>query len=671
MKIWKKCAGVILLICLAGCATPTPIITPTAVEPPRPQPTSTLPPALPAAVPAPERKTQIKPEIKPTPATFEGPLDAQVSARLGKGLYGALALSPDGKTLAVASTAGIYLFEPDTLKQKGVISDRYPAEVLAWSPDGKQLAAGSLKDTRVTLWEMQNRLLIKTLTAGPVFDLGWSADSENLLVGKHGNTVEVWNVLAGRHRLTLNRQTGTSVSNILDGSLSWSASGAVAFVRPDEGLMVLDGKSGANLFNYKLAAPISRPTRVKWSPDGRWLAVAELAPENVWLLDGQNGQVQMVFKTEVGGVTALAWSIDARYLAVGGHSAGVEIWNVQNKEAVRALENVTGLVNGLTWLNIDHLAVSSENGELLAVWDAFLGEQASAQRGTGPVSHLAWSLDSKILASVQGEHIYQWDSVQRKNLAEVTICPPACVGQLRRFDYRVGVGEWSLLTHETTPRWFLYGKEGLSQPPLPGLKLSGDLVWSRDGLLAAVLQQAPDFSGVILWEQGTGEIHRLALDPGEINLSGILAWSPDKKWLAIEGVQNIILWNLGTNRPLRLKKDNALLTSLVWSPDTQWVAAGTVSGQVWVWEARKALQVQRLDMGARVSGLTWAASEGRLAASSNGLEKMGKVWVWDIRSGRTLKTLENLPQINDLSYSPDGSLLAAGAEDGTIWLLTP
>ncbi len=116
-------------------------------------------------------------------------------ARLGKGSVKAVAFSPDGRFLAVASSIGVWLYDAKTFDEVRLLeSDRWLTS-LAFSPDGSMLASGSYDDT-IKLWDTRSYKEIATLKGhtDSVRSVSFSPDGSLLASGSDDGTVILWDI---------------------------------------------------------------------------------------------------------------------------------------------------------------------------------------------------------------------------------------------------------------------------------------------------------------------------------------------------------------------------------------------------------------------------------------------------------------------------------------------
>ena len=188
-------------------------------------------------------------------------------ARLGKGIIGDVAWSPDGTRLAVTSSIGIWLYDAATGDEVALLTghtDRVWSVV--FSPDGQTLASGSWDET-IRLWEVASGQEKATLEGhtGPVTSVSFSPDGQTLASGSLDKTVRLWEVASGQEKATLEGHT----SGVF--SVSFSPDGQTLASGSDDGTIrlweVASGQEKATLEGHT-----SGVFSVSFSPDGQTLA---------------------------------------------------------------------------------------------------------------------------------------------------------------------------------------------------------------------------------------------------------------------------------------------------------------------------------------------------------------------------------------------------------------
>ena len=131
------------------------------------------------------------------PITVDNADQIEQLAMLGRGLPRDVAYSPDGATLAVASSVGIWLYEADDLDAVPRFLDGHTDFVysVAWSPDGTALASAS-GDRTVRLWDAATGEQTAVLEGHTwtVTSVAWSPDGTALASASLDGTVRLWGI---------------------------------------------------------------------------------------------------------------------------------------------------------------------------------------------------------------------------------------------------------------------------------------------------------------------------------------------------------------------------------------------------------------------------------------------------------------------------------------------
>ncbi len=171
---------------------------------------------------------------------------------------------------------------------------------------------------------------------------------------------------------------------------------------------------------------------------------------------------------------------------------------------------------------------------------------------------------------------------------------------------------------------------------------------------------------VQLWDvRGKKELK--SLPTGVSSTRGVVAYSPDGKFLAVGYEADVGLWDVAARKQVRrLTGFAGGLSSLSFSADGKRLAAGTNQG-VAIWDTESGLPRPDLGHGYSVDALEFTP-DGRTVATGAGYTD-ATVRMWDAFTGQAKGCWRGHREgVEALAYSPDGTLLASGSQDTTVRL---
>ncbi len=473
---------------------------------------------------------------------------------------------PNGDWIAAQIANGpIRLFKPDGTPDQEFPNSSNNYSGLAWTPDGRRLAAVRAFGNEVQQWTVEGvpgELLHGR--GGTRNTIGWGPESRRIAV-LDKNLLKILNADASVAKSIELKAKDRS-------ALSWSPDGETLAVAHQIGatvtLLTPDGEERGVID--------SCPGNVlAWSPDSRWLATAgcpvDAGTIRLWDPHGKPGPVfdRLSKLTNIaGGVNSIDWSHDGTKFATSGDDGSVRIWNADGSQQVRLMGNRSA-AHSVSWSQDDRRIVAGGN------YPSYPGQE------------------------FEGGAIWIW------NLEEPTT-PIAAADDLQGLVSWSPQGRWiAAVTHDwsmSESRVRLLSPDGQIAREFGKVKNSAISApsWSPDGESLVVGQ-----AGLRIWHETGREgqiIHATA--------NGPVAWSPNGNRIVGAVPKSLLMWN-SDGKPLASPSgvEGTYVFALAWSRDSTRFASGGSRYQIW--KDSGSLERTIASRSGTVRALSWSPAKGR------------------------------------------------------------
>ena len=505
--------------------------------------------------------------------------------RLGKGrLSGSIAYSPDGTRLAVASEIGIWLYDTTTHQEVALLTGHtFAVTSVAFSPDGQTIASASSAG-EVRLWDAHTGEHKQTLRGRRwrrrIESIAFSPDGQTIASASSGDwnygEVRLWDTHTGAHKQTLAHTNDVySVAFSPDGQTIASAS-------RDYTVRLWDTRTGTH--KQTLKGHTSAVISVAFSPDGQTIASASW-DHTVRLWDTRTGTHKQTLKGHTSTVYSVAFSPDGQTIASASRDHAVQLWDAHTGAHKQTLKGHTSAVYSVAFSPDGKTIASTSWDGTILLWDARTGRHKQTLKGhTSTVydeiydevyseaTSIAFSPDGQTIASASWNHAVRlWDvrTGEHKQISDwgtsVAFSPDGqTIASADSWDGTILL--WNAHTGE-------------HKQTLGYTSAVYSVAFSPDGQTIA----SASWGGVWLWDARTGE-HKQTLG-GRRFWSTSVAFSPDGQTIASASRDYTVrLWDARTGEHKQTLSHTSEVSSIAFSPDGQTIARASYRGTILLWD---------------------------------------------------------------------------------------
>jgi WD40 repeat protein len=338
------------------------------------------------------------------------------------GLFGRLALTPDGKQL-ISAAIDINVWNLETREKNFTL---YPeterveswVDTLTVTPDCNFLISG-LGNGLLQIWDLNTKQELVTLNGhvGAVTYVVVTPEGKRMMSASTDSTIKVWDLEAVKAKKLFTWNGRTSQIN----TITVTPDGKQAISGSEDGtIKVWDLVSGKILNTFTDSTEFRNSVHdVVVTPDGKQV-IAGLRESNIKAWDLKTGKNLNTFKGHSRYVNAIAVTPDGKQVISGSADKTVKVWNLETGEEVFTF---TGHADHVLSVKVTadgkHIISSSLNQAI--VWSLETKEIISTQNGwTGWIKKQAVTLDKKWLISVVYGTLEILDFASRRLIASFT-----------------------------------------------------------------------------------------------------------------------------------------------------------------------------------------------------------------------------------------------------------
>jgi WD40 repeat protein len=583
-----------------------------------------------------------------------------------------VAFSPDGKKLAAGggvqqkkgeANGTIFVWNVVTraMNHKLESETLAPISTIAFSPDGKRIA-GVSAIRQVRIWDIAgSKVLLTTLPQPQVLGLAFSPDGQTLAAATGDGSVLLLDSTSGNETGAIKAQEGSChCMAFTDGGKKLISGGSSRSLKLWD---FADKKELATLKQEERLEDLPVPIAMAAAGDGSLVALAT-EDKGVIIRDGRTGVLKATLKGHEDAVTCVAFSPDNKTLATGSADKTIKLWDVATAKHRLTLDGHTNWVYALTFSHDGKTLASGAYDKTVRFWDIETGkEKGTIEAHRGSVRAVAFSPDDKMIASAGSDRFVKLWTIANREL------------------------KFAVKGHESTIRSLAFSQDGKALAsggedgnvkfwnPETGKELVATRKEHNEEVVTIAFAGSRTLlsggaDGIIRqWDAATGAMIG-DLQGHNGGVSGIAVTADGMEFLSTGADRAIKRFRQDAPGPIRFFKGHeGVVQYASFSPDgKKFVSCGAWpegDKTLRVWDVQKGTEILKIEHPGQAAMAIFTPNGKFIVSASDD----GNAYLWDAENGEKIRAFKgHTAAVEGLAFNAAGTQLLTSSSDSTVRL---